>query len=593
MLRPAHAALLVLLASTSSPATSAQPPAGDAATGLIVGRVVDAGTGRPVSGVTVSLSGPLGGERQGAGRQTAWSSPPPWILTSGDGYFVFRAVPAGSYLLAAQRPGYFDGASGRVRPGGPVQQLTIASGARVGEVTLRIWKHGVITGTVVDEAGEPLVNASVRCWRREPVGGDWRDGGSNASTDDRGVYRLPGLLPGEYVVGAAGKAVGWTARNQPLVAAGPAPRRFEGGLLRTGGGQSLLHPPTLHPSATTPARAATVEIGPGEERSGIDIRLHAVPTVRVSGMLVPAAAPGGVFVRLAPAGWDEGGIPGEGPMTQVRADGGFTFPAVPAGRFALRATMAPRSPSSSDALPTATWADVPVTVEGGYDIEGLTVVLRRGAVIRGYAEFEGIRDRPLPNQLEQIQIEIEPAGFTPAPVTSPSARSDEAGAFRSVGLAPGRYYVRVPTPPQGWTLRHAMVNGRDASSVPIDVGEEDIPGVVVTFTDRSTDLVGVVHSADGTPDAMAAVLAFPTDVNLWTEGGLNPRRLRLTRTDASGRYQLRNLPPGAYYVIAVPDAQADGWRERRVLDALARHATVVTIFEGEHKAQHLRTSEVP
>jgi hypothetical protein len=70
-----------------------------------------------------------------------------------------------------------------------------------------VWKYAVIGGTVVDEAGEPVVGVGVRALPRNVVGGRERFGNLDvtpaptAVTDDRGMFRLSQLLPGTYVVG--------------------------------------------------------------------------------------------------------------------------------------------------------------------------------------------------------------------------------------------------------------------------------------------------------------------------------------------------------------------------------------------------------
>ena len=52
------------------------------------------------------------------------------------------------------------------------------------------------------------------------------------------------------------------------------------------------------------------------------------------------------------------------------------------------------------------------------------------------------------------------------------------------------------------------------------------------------------------------------------------------------------MPPGDYYVVAVPEEQAADWRDPKTLEALARLATQVNIAEGEHKMIDLRLKEV-
>src|SRR5688572_6464249 len=90
-------------------------------TGFILGRVVDATTGAPVSGVVVTASGH-----------------PQSMLTDAQGRFVFRNLPKGTYSLTATIGGrgfspsgflvtgmghqigaYLDGSYGQRRPGGP------------------------------------------------------------------------------------------------------------------------------------------------------------------------------------------------------------------------------------------------------------------------------------------------------------------------------------------------------------------------------------------------------------------------------------------------------------------------------------------
>ena len=63
-------------------------------------------------------------------------------------------------------------------------------------------RGGVISGQVFGEDGEPMSNAQIRSLRYTMQGGVKRlQSNGYASTDDRGMYRLFGLQPGDYIVG--------------------------------------------------------------------------------------------------------------------------------------------------------------------------------------------------------------------------------------------------------------------------------------------------------------------------------------------------------------------------------------------------------
>src|SRR5688500_1110266 len=99
--------------------------------GLIVGRVVDAGTGQPVAEaeVTVALRAvPAAPGAPGAmppPRPDA-SSPNVRLLTGADGRFMIRDLPAGNVQLTAKAPGYVNGSHGQIRPGGPPSPILIS-----------------------------------------------------------------------------------------------------------------------------------------------------------------------------------------------------------------------------------------------------------------------------------------------------------------------------------------------------------------------------------------------------------------------------------------------------------------------------------
>lgn len=175
---------LVLVSTVALAAQAGQPhPAGPPS--LILGRVVDGTTNRPVVGAIVTIEGVTAG------------SSSPRAMTNGAGQFVFRKVPSGSVLLTASRNGYVDGRSGQLRPGGTGRSLRVEPGQRIGDVVIRIWKHGAISGTVTDELGEPLIGVQLRAFQRRYVAARRRIvQNGTASTDFLGA--VDDVEPGEW-----------------------------------------------------------------------------------------------------------------------------------------------------------------------------------------------------------------------------------------------------------------------------------------------------------------------------------------------------------------------------------------------------------
>ena len=581
--------LLVLLAVSMvsvGAALPAQLPKPPAANGLIVGIVVDADTGKPVSGAIVSVSSPAPASPFPREAPAAL----PRILTGTDGRFVYRNLPRGNYSITVTRSGYAAGAYGRRRPAGPSVQLDLADGERTADVVLRIWKHAAISGTVVDEAGEAVVGARVRSWRRAFDGGRYAFMPASAGvTDDRGIYRIGGLVPGDYVVGVpatqvAGGELPAEERSSAISPTSSAPSAF----VRTApvppppvDGRLWLYPSTWHPSARSSAQASMVTAQSGQERGGIDLQMHPVSTARVSGTVTRAEGPvSGVPVRMVPVG-DET-IEDAGFVTGVDGNGSFIFPAVPAGPYVLR-VAATLSTGEKQMMMTTLWAETALTV-GESDVEDVAMEIGRGIRIHGRLEFDGTK--PGPARVDRVPLLVEPVDrrltFPPGSVTV------DAGQFSSGGYPPGRYFVRVSGSPIGWMFKSATYGGRDVSETPIELVSEDVH-VVLTYTDRWTGLVGTVNAADGRPDTDAIVLVFPADPKLWVNYGTSPRRLKSARTRKSGEFSFNSLPPGSYHVVALPDEQAADWVDPAFLEAVSRIATQITIGDGEQKTANLRT----
>src|SRR5262249_14625265 len=127
--------------------TAARPePKG---TGAITGALMaDDSSARPIRKAMVSLN-----SAEGSSGRVA--------VTDDSGHFQFANLPAGRFTLSAIRGGYGRTFYGSRRPGrGAGTAIALADGQRL-DVSLKMPKGAVITGTVVDSFGHPLAGAGV------------------------------------------------------------------------------------------------------------------------------------------------------------------------------------------------------------------------------------------------------------------------------------------------------------------------------------------------------------------------------------------------------------------------------------------------
>ncbi len=154
------------------------------------GFVVVLGSGSPVRRAQVTLSG-----QELRGNRTA--------LTDDQGRFVFQVLPAGRFNLSVNKAGHVTTSFGAKRPGRPGTPIQLADGQRIEKLSIALPRGGVITGVVVDEHGEPAPSTQVRALRYVLQTGERTlSFAGQDMTDDRGIYRIYSLQPGEYVLSA-------------------------------------------------------------------------------------------------------------------------------------------------------------------------------------------------------------------------------------------------------------------------------------------------------------------------------------------------------------------------------------------------------
>lgn len=577
-------------------------------------------------------------------------------MTNAAGQFVVRGLRNGSLFLVVTKGGYVDATNAQRRPLGTAQRIEVAAGQRITDVEVRMWKYAAIAGTVTDELGEPVVGVRVQAYRRVFAAGRTRYAASvSATTDDRGMYRIANVPPGDFQIavvsmqsalpsaaidalrggtstaerraelsreiGALG-SLGAPAGTPFAISTGTHTLSLSPGTATTTAqpdGSLIIYPSTFYPSSMLPSASTIVSVRAGEERVGVDVQLQPVRGVRVAGMLLaPGEYVDHVPLRLVPVTHDVSIPEVETASTISDADGAFAFPAVPPGQYVLRAVRVPRpppnpAPSGAPVVrsgtvsisatpppppgptppppipPDATlYADATIAV-GDTDVPMLMLPLRPGPRVSGRVEFDGTGDPPDAATLAYVRISLDPADATrelPDGLGFATGRIDETGHFRTYGVPPGKYFIRVGGL-SDWFLRGAVSEGHDVADEPVEL-TADLSSVVLTFTDRPSSVAGVVR-AGSSPDGSAVVLVFPTDRSQWDPTGTAPRRQRTARANADGSYLFPSLPPGDYFILAVHETFEDEWRDPEFLESIAGSAEQVRLVEGERRTVDLRT----
>jgi len=495
-------------------------------------------------------------------------------ITDDRGRFAFPDLAAGRYTITGTKEGWVTAAYGAKRPLRPGSAIPLATGQHE-SITLRMLHGAVITGVLLDYSNQPAANTAVHALRYEMRNGTRRLSPAAAGeTDDRGVYRIYGLAPGDYFVGAA-------ARSHAS-GTGSGELRLLDDRLRSE--RTVAFASTYFPGTTTATQASTVTLRPGEERDGIDFVLQLVPTARVEGTVTnpdgSSAIPGtevnlNASVDTAFPGTNLAGFR----STRTGPGGTFTFADVSPGVYTVIARGGP----------PLTWASSEIAVDGE-NIAGIALGLQPAMVMMGYVRFDATRLTP-PADPGGVRLALQPVDAQSAVSLSPSsAITDRSWRFEIAGIVPGTYTVSMGLPglgrPGNWFLRSAVINGQETLDAPISIRAGDqLREVVITLSDHPARLSGAVQNAAGGAPNEFTVILFAADRTFWSP---RSRRIFAARPSADGAFTFDGLAPGDYLLAAIDDVEPGEWLDPALLQRLVPTAMKLSLAEGEQKTQDIR-----
>ncbi len=472
---------------------------------------MNAATGEPLRRATVTL------------RRTSSSSDTAprgyTAATDAAGRFGIAGVVPGDYRLSARRNGFVDadyGSRDYLRAG---SALTLKPGQRMADILFPMTPHGVVTGRVVDEDGEPVAGVRMQALRyRYPQGRRQLAEYGEGVTNDIGEYRVAGLPPGRYYISAS-------------------PRRsYERGMQPAAGQPEEEYAMTFYPNAGDPAAAAGVDITPGGQLRGLDMTLRRQRTVSIRGRVAGWQASGRqrVMLFLRPRG---AAAPSMNRTGSVDPNGNFEFRGVAPGSYTLVAAVPERGRGGLTAR-------LPVEA-GGANVENISVTLNPPLNVAGRVRA----DSQAPVSLAGIEVSlrpVEPVMFGPS---IPSARAQADGTFAFANVSPDEYMVTLSGLPDGFYVKVVAAGGQNVLLSGIDLNGDLAGGLEILLSPHAGQVAGVVQNEQQEPAAGSTVVMVPQEKE---RRGL-AQFYRTASADASGRFTVKNLDPGQYRVYA--------WRE--------------------------------
>lgn len=447
--------------------------------------------------------------------------------TDEDGNYELTGLAAGRLTILPIAKAYRV-ASGSIYKG-PGQSVNVAEGEAITKIDFALVRGGVITGRITDAQGHPLIDERVNIALKDGPAdaGPQMTGISRNQTDDRGIYRVYGLSPGEYKV-----SVGQAASSGSAVS-----------IMGIGGSQ---YTKTFYPGVQEEAKATILEIKEGTEIKDVDISVGKLSTgFAVSGRVIDAGSGNAVANVYIGHSTMNDSTEQMGSMNftgnQTDANGAFRLEGLRPGRYAVY-TFSMGQAKSSYSEP------VPFEVSDG-DVTGIEIKVRQGASISGVAVIENNSDPAVANILHTVSLYayVEQKG-----VAAPSFSQNQIGpdgSFRMEGLAPGKARIGMqgfPNTPKGLTLVRTEVDGLDQrEGIEVTAGAQ-ISGVRLIFAYGTGSVRGELKIEVGSlPDGMQL------QVVIRSPAGDARRFNRGAEIDARLHFVSENIPPGTYELVVV------------------------------------------
>lgn len=546
------------------PAASTASATGEAPKkGKLTGSVVNSVSKEPVRRAEVSLmpvgvTGAFGPEGPPGTRRAT---------TDQEGKYVFADVDKGRYTLTGQKSGFLRGSYGSRSPMSIGTQIELSEGQTLGDLKIELIPQGVISGRVVDEENEPLQNVQVMLMRRQYQRGTrMMMPSGNAQTNDRGEFRILNVPPGQVILQISPARM----MGAPTGATDAAP--------------NAAYVSTYYPGVTDIEQASKIDVSPGAEMSGFEIKLQKAKVVKVRGkVLDPQGQPAkNYFVNLMQK--DSMFFGPFGPQFTRSAEGGFELQAVQPGEYVLQVQVemgGPRGGTHREPLIVGTdnIDDLVIRMNPPVRLEGVIVAKNDAKV-----DFPSVR----------IMLSDENGRMGAFGPGAGQQLPKEDGTFVIEGVSPGKYRLQTyfgmmgPTPGEGVYLESIQYGSRDVTGAAFEISPGGAAPVRVVFDSNPGVVEGTV-TKDSLPSPGAMVILLNADRSK-KDFSFN----RTGATDQNAKFSIKGIAPGDYLAFAFENLQEFGfWDDDERFKKIASKGAKVSVARGGSTNIAVNVTPVP
>ena len=531
--------LVALLAITLQAASAAQSIA-DTGPLRIAGTVVSKADGHHLPNARVTL------------RNVKNPQKPEFAITGDDGRFEFTGLAAGKYSITGAKRGFIPASYDQHE----LFSTAIVTGAGIDteNLALKLAPDAVISGRVVDEAGEPVRRAMVTIYIEDRHEGyDQIHSFRTSQTDDLGAYEFTPLPPGTFFLSAKGKP--WYAFHTPHAEPQPTnsrPHTPPPPVSMVDPSLDVAYPLTYYPDSTDTDGAAPILIR-GGERLQFDLHLSPVPALRIVFHVPTDSKNGPMLPRLAQPAFD--GMTGVDAVEYSNPSPGvWELSGIPAGRYDV-------------GLAGHEWESQMNGVDLSKDEEVVDVTKAESvSTVKIKAQIHGETSTP-PDLIVGIRVRNKQlSGWKKLDAKGEAElESIPAGTYELVAWGQGRLY----------NISHVSAEGAQVSGRAVEIAAGSSATLSVTVSVGTVEVEGIVKRA-GHGFAGAMIVLVPENP------AQNRDWFRRDQSDLDGTFSLRGVVPGAYKIVAIEDGWDLDWSQPEVIAAYAKHAKTIEIGNQPH-----------